>query len=343
MKRDPDHSLKQARKVKFRSGSRFTQRDRLDLNDRGDLYVLDLKNLTLLDLSLLGKKGKMRLELYAFSGSKGQHRKLLRDIGRTDFGKLTKKQRKRLDRIGQFAAKLGKGKSSSFDDLELGEGIYYIRIFQKRPKKTRYTLELEAQPFSSSPEPPPLPEPPPSEPPISPVLAGVLSFSAPEFQVNEDGVAVVAIAINRTNGTSGTISATLNLTDGSATSPQDYDSTPIVVEFADGEATKVIEVPIVDDALVENTETINLSLATPTNGASLGDQTSAILVIKDNDTPLPPPTNPGVLSFAASEFEVDEAGVAIAVVVINRADGTSGAVSATVSVVGGTATAGQDY
>jgi Domain of unknown function (DUF4347)/Malectin domain/Calx-beta domain/Kelch motif len=114
--------------------------------------------------------------------------------------------------------------------------------------------------------------------------AGALAFSAPTFTVNENGTPVSAVTVTRTGGSSGAVSATLVLTEGTATAPGDFDKNPIQINFADGDATaKTLFIPIVDDNLTETTETINLALGNVTGGAILGNLSTATLSILDND------------------------------------------------------------
>jgi uncharacterized protein YjiK len=113
---------------------------------------------------------------------------------------------------------------------------------------------------------------------------GILSFSAPTFSLNEDGTAVAAVQVTRTSGSTGAVSATVSLTNGTAIAPGDFNNSAIAVNFADGDAaTKTVTIPIVNDTLVEGNETVNLSLGSPTNGATIGSQGSAVLTIVDND------------------------------------------------------------
>lgn len=63
-------------------------------------------------------------------------------------------------------------------------------------------------------------------------IPGTLQFSSPTFSVNEDGTAVAAVTVTRTRGIAGAVWATVNLSNGTATAAVDYDSTPIVVNFA---------------------------------------------------------------------------------------------------------------
>ncbi|MEG5125539.1 Calx-beta domain-containing protein [Microcoleus sp. ARI1-B5] len=166
-----------------------------------------------------------------------------------------------------------------------------------------------------------------------------LQFSAPTFSVNENGTAVAAVTVTRTGGSAGAVSATVNLTNGTATAPADYNNTAIPVNFADGDtAPKTITIPIVDDTLVEGTENVNLTLANPTGGATIGTQGTATLSIVDNDT-LPPSS----LQFSAPTFSVNEDGTTSAAVTVTRTGSSTAAVSATVNLANGSATAPADY
>ncbi|MFM6271285.1 MAG: Calx-beta domain-containing protein, partial [Dolichospermum sp.] len=75
----------------------------------------------------------------------------------------------------------------------------------------------------------------------------------------------------------------VNLTNGTATAGSDYNNTPITVNFANGETSKTVTIPIIDDSLLESNETINLSLSNPTNGLTIGTQNNATVNIIDND------------------------------------------------------------
>jgi hypothetical protein len=162
-----------------------------------------------------------------------------------------------------------------------------------------------------------------------------LQFSAPTFSVNEDGTPIAAVTVTRIGSSVGTASATVNLTNASATAPSDYNNAPISVNFANGDtAAKTITIPIVDDTLVEGDETVNLSLGSPTGNASIGTQNTATLSIVDDDSSL---------QFSAPTFSVNEDGTAIAAVTVTRTARATGAVSAAVNLTDGTATAGVDY
>nr|NCR88478.1 hypothetical protein [Microcystis aeruginosa G13-10] len=167
---------------------------------------------------------------------------------------------------------------------------------------------------------------------------GKLSFSNAQFTVREDGVAIVAVTVIRTDGSDGNVGATINLTDGTAIAIGDYNNASVTVNFTPGETSQTIVIPIVNDAIYEPDETINLTLTNPTGGATLGSQTTATLTILDNDPP-----QQGILAFSQSSYSINENGTAVTQVTVMRSGGSDGEVSATINLFNGSATAPSDY
>jgi Ca2+-binding RTX toxin-like protein len=75
---------------------------------------------------------------------------------------------------------------------------------------------------------------------VAPPSAGTIAFSNSQFSVNENGIPVTQVTLTRTGGSTGAVSATLNLSNGTATAGNDYIQTPITVIFADGETSKTV-------------------------------------------------------------------------------------------------------
>ncbi|MEA5536013.1 Calx-beta domain-containing protein [Crocosphaera sp. XPORK-15E] len=170
-----------------------------------------------------------------------------------------------------------------------------------------------------------------------PSIPGTLTFSGTNYTVNEDGTPVVAVTLTRTGGSDGIVSVTLTPSNGTATAVSDYTNTPITVTFADGETSKTVTIPINNDPVYEPTETVNLTLSNPTNGATLGTQQTAFLNIIDNDAV------PGILVFSQANYSVNENGNPVIAVTVNRTGGSDGSVSATINLTDGTATRPADY
>jgi Ca2+-binding RTX toxin-like protein len=170
---------------------------------------------------------------------------------------------------------------------------------------------------------------------------GVISFTAAEYSVNESGAAIASVTVQRTNGSLGAVSATVDFNGGTASggaqpfySGLDYDNTSILVNFADGETSKVITVPINNDTLTEGNETVNLALSKVTGGATLGDRATAQLTIVDESIQL---------NFARTNFRINENGVAVNEIQVTRTGKADVAVGATLSLTDITATGALDY
>ncbi|MEL6461209.1 MAG: DUF4114 domain-containing protein [Cyanobacteria bacterium J06621_15] len=112
---------------------------------------------------------------------------------------------------------------------------------------------------------------------------GKLEFEKAEFNTFESGISTLSAKVIRTGGDLGEVSATVNLTNGTATGGEDFDNTQIELNFSDGEIEKNVFIPIFSDDLKEGSETVNLSLESLTDGA-IGTQNTAILNIGDEDS-----------------------------------------------------------
>ena len=100
-------------------------------------------------------------------------------------------------------------------------------------------------------------------------VAGLLSFSNAAYNINENGTSAAQVTVNRTGGSDGAVSSTVTLSNGTATAGSDYVANPININFANGETSKTVSIPIINDTVLENTETINLTLTNPTGGVNL--------------------------------------------------------------------------
>jgi hemoglobin-like flavoprotein len=120
---------------------------------------------------------------------------------------------------------------------------------------------------------------------------GTLQFSAANYSVNEGGGSAT-ITVTRTGGSFGDVHVAYATGNGSAKLPADYTFASGDLFWDDGDTSdKTFSVTIVDDSLVEQNETINLTLSNPAGGATVGAQSTAVLTINDNE----PPPNPADL------------------------------------------------
>ena len=115
--------------------------------------------------------------------------------------------------------------------------------------------------------------------------AGSVQFSAPTYAVDESGSPVLGVTVTRTAGSEGAVSVDYAVTGGTATPGADY--TPVAagtLTWADGDlADKTIYVAVLDDALSEGKETIDLALSNPTGCAETGPQAATSIVIAASD------------------------------------------------------------
>jgi Calx-beta domain len=182
-----------------------------------------------------------------------------------------------------------------------------------------------------------------------------LGFSAPSYTVRENaGLATITVELTGVNATPVTVSwATSN---GTATAGADYGirgaGTPPgptppptgVLTFPAGGTpttvrTRTFTVPILNDTIVEGTETVNLTLSSPSPGVQLvTGRDTAVLSITEDDVA-------GVILFSAPSFSASEC-IALpcnATLTVSRTGGLASGVTVDFTTADGTAMAGVDY
>lgn len=110
-----------------------------------------------------------------------------------------------------------------------------------------------------------------------------LQFTAPAFTVVEDE-GVAQIVVERSGSTQG--EARVDFTTGGGTATPNVDYTPVsgTLLFANGQREAVIEVPIVQDAILEDDELVEIVLSNSA-GASLGTPIRTTLTIVNFEAP----------------------------------------------------------
>lgn len=101
---------------------------------------------------------------------------------------------------------------------------------------------------------------------------GLFGFTAVPWYTTEAS-GTVTLTVQRSHGTKGVIDIAYNTSDGSASGGEDYEISAGTVRFHDGDATKTIDVSLVDDVETEahfESFTVSLSLQGPIKeGAAL--------------------------------------------------------------------------
>jgi uncharacterized delta-60 repeat protein len=146
------------------------------------------------------------------------------------------------------------------------------------------------------------------------VRPGVIGFSVSSFTVNENGGNAV-VTITRTNGSTGTVLFRFATTNGTAVAGVDYIGVTNTITLRDGQTSTNVTIPILNDFIVQQADrTINLYLANPGNGATLGTLSNAVLYIIDDDF------LPGRLNFTTTAYQTNETAPAM-IIPVTRTGG----------------------
>ncbi len=112
---------------------------------------------------------------------------------------------------------------------------------------------------------------------------GVVLFAAASFAAFENAGSV-SIEVQRLLGAASGVTVQYAATAGTASAPADFTAVSGTLTFAAGESAKTFSIPLVNDALAEEYETVLLTLSVPSGGATLGTPASAVLYLRDNDS-----------------------------------------------------------
>jgi len=141
--------------------------------------------------------------------------------------------------------------------------------------------------------------------------------------------------ITRTGDTSTASTVSVSTSDRTATAGSDYTAVgPTTVNFAAGDTSETVDVPVIGDRSNEANETFALVLSAAT-GATIADGTATATILTDD--------SPAFLSVNDVTVTEGNVGTKQAVFVVTRSGNTSVASSVSVTTTGGTATAGSDY
>lgn len=116
-------------------------------------------------------------------------------------------------------------------------------------------------------------------------VADSVFFEQSEYTINEQDM-TAGVTLRRVGNSEDTASVTISLSDGTAELGKDYEGKEIEVKFDPTETTQTVEVPIslIDDNLVEENETIRLSLGNYEGKGIIAPlQNEAVISIVDND------------------------------------------------------------
>ncbi len=175
-------------------------------------------------------------------------------------------------------------------------------------------------------------------------LPGTLAFSAATFGVGE-AAGNASLTVTRTGGANGAVSVSCSAAaagSDTATGGADFTATTLTLNWADGDAAnKSCDIPIGNDAAVENAETFTVTLCQSHGGDTRrsrdghGDHHRRRRGARAR-------AQPGTVQFAPTSYNLNENGGSVTLT-LTRTAGADGAISVSVNSGGGSASLGADY
>jgi len=161
-----------------------------------------------------------------------------------------------------------------------------------------------------------------------------IEFSAAAYSCMENE-GTIKLGVIRTGNLNCVSTINFETSDGTANAGEDYVAKSGVLEFAEGEYCKSVEIEIIDDDVWEETETFFVRLFNPSRGTEMDKIcVTQVSIINDDE--------PGILQFQKPSYLYKES-AGIAELVIERNDGCDGRVTVKYRTKDITALAGKDY
>lgn len=123
-----------------------------------------------------------------------------------------------------------------------------------------------------------------------PTPSSTFQHSAASYAVGE-GAGRFTVTVTRSGDTTLPAEVEYATFDGTASDRGDYTTAVGRLSFAAGETARDFDVFVTDDAHVEGSETVQLTLSNASHGSQVSGAATALLTIVDNDT-APTPVNP---------------------------------------------------
>ena len=162
---------------------------------------------------------------------------------------------------------------------------------------------------------------------------GTFSLSSAAVEVDETA-GVAGIILNRTGGESGQVQVDYSIAAGTATAGADFGALSGTVVFAHDETSKTLAFPVLDDLLIENNETVTITLTNAVD-AEMGTPAAATVTILDNEQ---------AISLMPQQYTVSEPTQSVTLVVSRSGSVEAPAtVNFTTADAAGGAAARQDY
>ncbi|MCX6318331.1 MAG: choice-of-anchor I family protein [Bacteroidetes bacterium] len=122
--------------------------------------------------------------------------------------------------------------------------------------------------------------------PVTPPVTPSVNLSVSSNTGSEAAATVITVTATATSPVSGNKTIDLSVS-GTNITAGDYTLSNTVITILNGQTTGSVTFTITDDAVVEGTETANLTISNPSAGIVLGTTVSQSVTITDNDVALP--------------------------------------------------------
>jgi hypothetical protein len=114
--------------------------------------------------------------------------------------------------------------------------------------------------------------------------AGIIGFSASTLSVSESD-ATAQIEITRSADALGEAVVAVSTLDSTAFASSDYEALSEIVIFSEGELSKTLSIPVINNSIFENQESLFVGLTSLTAGAVLIENTMEITILDDDALP----------------------------------------------------------
>lgn len=182
---------------------------------------------------------------------------------------------------------------------------------------------------------PPEPQEPDDDPDNPDNADPTFVFSESTYTFTEGSGGLLEIAVLRQGNTNSIATVDYFTTNITAKEGSDYDRTGGSLTFDPGDTRQTFFISMRDDFIYENIESFDLGLSEPTPGNSLGQPSTAIVFINDNE-------EPSEGRFPQSNYQVSEADGSITIT-FNLDVVSDLQIEVSYATGGGTATPGEDF
>ncbi|WP_422033600.1 Calx-beta domain-containing protein [Reyranella sp.] len=164
------------------------------------------------------------------------------------------------------------------------------------------------------------------------VIVPKIAIADASLKEGDSGARNLAFTVTLSEATSGPVTVTYATADGTAKAGEDYTAQTGTLTFAAGETSKVINVAVMGDTVIERKETLKINLTTPA-GATLADAAATGTILNDDAR----------LSVADATVTEGNNGTTNLAFTVTLSAATSGPVTVDYATGNGSARAGQDY